>query len=372
MFKQWNHYHLLIMCIILATTATACFRDSGEGVGSQPVSQLIMSDTPFPTQEEEPSATPTELIEEPTETATSTETPTPTITPTDLPVETATMTIDPLFLKQTITATDENIVNVGNNVPGGTAVAQAPTEEPPDDFALTATALIGQLTQDAAEVATTQAFIEGIGTTPTPIATATTDPLLAEPTSVPAQPLVPGADCIHQIRVGETLYKLSLAYGVSVSTMQSASGIANPNLILVGQRVTIPGCGTTGFAPPPTSIPVPTRTPSPPITAQTQTQSQAAVPGSGNSTVVTDSLAAQAQQDLLNNAQADIQANAVIQGTTAQGAAPLVGTRVHIVNQYETLFQIAQTYGTTIDAIAALNGITNINSIIMGDELQIP
>ena len=143
--------------------------------------------------------------------------------------------------------------------------------------------------------------------------------------------------------------------------MQLASNIANPNLVLVGQRVTIPGCGTTGFTPPPTSIPVASRTPEG-FSAQTST-----VPGAGGSTVTTDSLAAQAQADILNNAQADIQANAI-----AQGAAPLVGTRVHIVKQYETLFQIAQSFGTTVDAIATLNGITNINSITIGEELQIP
>lgn len=371
MFKQWSRYQLLIMCVGLMFVTTACFRDNAEGVGAQPVAQLIPTEEPtdIPTEVEE-----TEDVDAMTETSTSTPTATAsvTLTPTStdvVEVATETMTIDPLLLRLTMTEEADEIVNIGNTSPGGTAVAQAPTEEDsqPDDFALTATALIGQLTQDAAIIATTQAFEQGLGTTPTPIATITVDPLLVTPTVIQqGAGVVPGADCVHQIRVGETLYKLSLAYGVSVAQMQSASNIGNPNLILVGQRVTIPGCGTTGFTPPPTSIPVPSATP---IVggAQTDTQAQAAVPGAGGSTVTSDSLAAQAQQDILNNAQADIQANAIV-----QGAAPATGSRTYTVQQYDTLFQIAQANGTTVDALAALNGITNINSITMGDVLQIP
>lgn len=395
MSKHWNHYSLLIVCVVLALITTACFRDSAEGVGAQPVSQLLVTVTPIP---QEPTAvievteevvleveeTEEVVLEVPTETATDepvlelpSETPTATLdgTATQLAMlnaPTSTLTVDPLFLRLTASATPTGgIVNVGNTVPGGTPVAQNFTEEPPDNFSLTATALIGQLTQDAAAVATTQAFQAGIGTTPTPIPTATTDPFLASPTPVQSQsqPLVPGADCVHQIRAGETLFKLSLAYGVSVQEMATASGITNPSLILVGRRVTIPGCGTTGFTPPATSVPVPTATPQPVSnTTDTTTQAQSAVvTGSGDSTATNNTLAQAAQQEIITNAQADIQANAV-----AQGAAPAQGTRQYTVQQYDTLFQIAQQFGTTVDAIAVLNGITNINQITMGDVLQIP
>lgn len=397
MSKHWNHYSLLIVCVVLALTTTACFRDSAEGVGAQPVSQLLESATPIL---QEPTAvleieeteevvleieeTEEVVLEVPTSTATDepvlvlpSETPTATQDGTAtqiamLNAPTSTLTVDPLFLRLTASATPTGgIVNVGNTVPGGTAVAQNFTEEPPDNFSLTATALIGQLTQDAAAVATTQAFNAGIGTTPSPFPTSTTDPFLASPTPLQSQPqnLIPGADCVHQIRVGETLFKLSLAYGVSVQEMAAASAITNPSLILVGRRVTIPGCGTTGFTPPPTSVPVPTATGAP-VSLDTTTatnQAQAVVPGAGNSTATTNTLAQAAQQEIITNAQADVQANAV-----AQGAAPATGTRQYTVQQYDTLFQIAQQFGTTVDAIAVLNGITNINQITMNDVLQIP
>jgi len=360
MSKQWKRYHLLIMCVVLTLITTACFRDSGEGVVSQPISQVIPSATPIPVEEEEPSATPTETVvfEKPTETSSPTATATPTIE------ETATLTPDPLLAEET--ATSEGVVNVGNTIPGGTAVAQGSTEVPIDNFALTSTALIGQLTQSAAQAATDEAIRQGIGVeTPTP-EIPTLDPFQPTPTFPPAQGLAPGADCVHQIRAGETLYKLSLAYGVSVGEMATASGITNWNIVLVGQRITIPGCGTTGFFPPATSVPIPSATPA----LVDQASAQTAL-GTGTDSVTTttntNTLAAQAQSDITSNAQADIQANAI-----AQGAAPAVGSRQYTVQQYDTLFQIAQAHGTTVDAIAALNGITNINSITMNTVLQIP
>ena len=453
MSKRGNRYYLIILCVVLSLIATACFRDSAEGVGAQPVSELLADGTPIaeaPTETDEPTQeveetldVPTETdepnpvvevtqeVEEteevvlelatdtpesvalvPTETSTSTSTATPTVvpptstptidpiflmqsqtptsTPTPVPPSAtpnlpatqqalqnqpnATITIDPLFLRLTPSATPQGgIVNVGNPIGGGTPIAQSVTEAP-DNFSLTATALIGQLTADAEAIATTQAFEAGVGTTPTLPPTLTPDPLTVQeeqPTAIIEQPVVPGADCVHQIRRGETLFKLSLAYGVSVNEMASLSGITNPSLILIGQRVTIPACGTTGFRPPATSVPVPTATINPNAsvgtTGTTGTTAQSATTGAGDSTLTTDGMAQAAQQEILNNAQADIQANAV-----AQGAAPATGSRTYTVQQYDTLFQIAQNFGTSVDAIAILNGITNINQITMGDVLQIP
>jgi LysM repeat protein len=44
----------------------------------------------------------------------------------------------------------------------------------------------------------------------------------------------------HLVRPGENLFRISLAYGVPVSTIASANGIVNYNLIFAGQTLCIP------------------------------------------------------------------------------------------------------------------------------------
>jgi len=57
-----------------------------------------------------------------------------------------------------------------------------------------------------------------------------------------APPPGPGT-CTHAVQAGENLYRIGLLYGVSVDALAVANGILNPNLIYVGQVLTIPGCG---------------------------------------------------------------------------------------------------------------------------------
>ena len=53
-------------------------------------------------------------------------------------------------------------------------------------------------------------------------------------------------------------------------------------------------------------------------------------------------------------------------------AASASGQMVHVVQRGETLSQIARRYGTTVQAIAAANGIRNPNYIYAGQRLVIP
>lgn len=54
-----------------------------------------------------------------------------------------------------------------------------------------------------------------------------------------AQPLTDGG--AYTVRAGDTLTAIAARFGVSPAALASANGIANPNLIYVGQRLTIPG-----------------------------------------------------------------------------------------------------------------------------------
>src|SRR5690606_10780411 len=47
-------------------------------------------------------------------------------------------------------------------------------------------------------------------------------------------------DIIHIVQPGETLYRISVRYGVSMDTIAQANQISNRERILAGQRLTIP------------------------------------------------------------------------------------------------------------------------------------
>lgn len=71
-----------------------------------------------------------------------------------------------------------------------------------------------------------------------PTGTTPPGPTPPGPTPVPPQP----GKCrySHMVRPGENLYRISLAYGVPMSTIAAANGIVNYNLIYAGQTLCIP------------------------------------------------------------------------------------------------------------------------------------
>ena len=57
------------------------------------------------------------------------------------------------------------------------------------------------------------------------------------------------ADTIYVVKPGETLSQIAVRMGVSVQAIVTANGLANPNVIWVGQRLIIPAPGTVPVAP---------------------------------------------------------------------------------------------------------------------------
>lgn len=261
----------------------------------------------------------------------------------------------PLLLTACFRDTSETIVQqpVAQEQASATpAVIEAPaaTDAPTvdagavDEFAMSATALIAQLTEEAAPP------------TAPAIATEASAPAIAP---VARSTIPPGEDCVHEIRVGDTLFALSLAYGVSLDSITLASGIANPDFVSIGQKITIPLCGTTGFIPPPTSIPTAEPEQPPPPTSAPEDQAIAAAEEPRNE------LVEQAQAALLGNAEADA-------SFSAQAAAPQASGRSYVVQQNDTLLLIAIQQGTSVEVLAALNNITDVDSLDAGQILQLP
>jgi LysM repeat protein len=113
----------------------------------------------------------------------------------------------------------------------------------------------------------------------------------------------------YVVQPGDNLFRIALRFGVTVEAIQQANGIANPNLIFVGQVLQIPG--GTG--------PVPTAAPGAP--------------------------------------------------TAAPAPGGTVGT--YVVQAGDTLGRIAARFGTTVAAIAQANNIVNVNLIYVGQVLRI-
>lgn len=297
-------FSLSIISIFLALMLTACFRDTSEVIEQQPVASQYES--PAPIVQDAPAT----LVEP--------------------------------------AATEA--------VPAATEAPPTALEQPADDFALSATALIAQLTQPASDRQPLQIGAQG---TPVAAEQATAVPLIRA--TIP-----PGEDCVHEIRAGETLFQLSLAYGVTVDQISTASAIANPDVVAVGQRIVVPLCGTTGFIPPPTSIPAPAVDPNtlPPTTDQVELE-LASVEDTRSDLIES------AQAALLDNAETDGSNAFSIQSVSAP-TPTLTSRGSYRVLAGDTLFLIAVRHGTTIEALAALNNITDIDSVSVGDILQIP
>lgn len=256
---------------------------------------------------------------------------------------------------------------VARAYPSPTAVVEAsPTEPPPSDtpeatptaqaadqFALTATAIIAEQTQPASSVDAAPSGDASAGSG---------SQLLATSQPIVRATIPPGEDCVHEIRAGETLFQLSLAYGVTVEAIARASDIANPDRIGVGQAVTIPECGTTGFIPPPTSVPVEEIQ-----AAAAPAATEAPVVEIASSDDTRSALVAQAQEALLVNADFDS-----LEAFSAQLSGTATPSRTYTVQQNDTLFEIAARYGTTVEVLAALNGIADVDSLNAGQVLEIP
>jgi len=131
------------------------------------------------------------------------------------------------------------------------------------------------------------------------------------PPATTTSPPPSGSTTTYVVQRGDTLFLISLRFNVSISALMAANGITNPNLIFVGQRLTIPGAGA-----PPTATPPPGATPAP--------------------------------------------------------TTPPSGSTVYIVQPGDVLWRIALKFGVSASAIIAANGLTNPNLLFVGQRLIIP
>ncbi len=168
----------------------------------------------------------------------------------------------------------------------------------------------------------------------------------------------------HTVQPGETLTRIAARYGVTVEQLAAVNGIVNPNMIYVGQILVIPGAGgesagqTYQVQPGDTLYRIAQR-------FGTTVDALAALNGIANPNVLYVG-------QLLVISPAGAVPEAATTGAAAAVPSTAPATSTHTVERGETLFLIALRHGTTIQAIVLLNGLTNPNLIFPGQVLLIP
>jgi len=365
---QKKQYFGIVLIAAFALPVAGCVQPASEELAPTQVgANATWTNTPPPTLT--PTATePATATPEADDDEADTETPEPD-TPTPTPTDAQSAFVAQDDSEATLVAQDDtNPIdpNAGDTGDTGAQVSESQ---------LTATAIIAGATATQSFIQTATAAGLGVGVaTPTPTATSTAQVDLGT-TPVPNVNVPAGADCFHEVKaVDRSLYRLSLAYGVSVNSIAQASGIVNPDLIRVGQMLTIPGCGTTGAVPPPTSTPNPNAVPSG-TGGVGGTGGFAPANPSGDCTWGTSVIfpnGCPTGSTGTTTGSTGTTDTAASTGTGTGGPGTTAGSRVHTVQQGETLYEISLTYGVTMDAIASANGIANYDQIVFNDQLVIP
>ncbi len=268
-------------------------------------------------------ATPTSETNTGLATATPVETATETSSPT--PVHTHTPTPEP-------TATREPTLEQSGGASGtGGATDPSPTAEDIARPSPTPTSTLQSSESNQATATASPAPTEAPSPSPTasPLPTDTPSPsptATASPTGVSETPAVDQTPetVTHVVVSGDTVSALALEYGSTISAINIANGLNEANLIYIGQRLIIPinqpeplaeATSTPALTPSPTPTIAPTATPTPSPTATPVTYQ-------------------------------------ILSG--------------------DTLETIAARFGTTVDLLAARNGIANPHQIDVGQILVIP
>jgi LysM repeat protein len=174
------------------------------------------------------------------------------------------------------------------------------------------------------------------------------------------------AQGVHVVGRGEYLSAIAVRYGVSMSSLIAANGLSNPNVIVPGQRLVIPGAsGGGGYAQTSAASGYYTvrRGDSLSMIAQNNGMSLAdlmRLNGIGNANFIWVG-----QQLRLSARVAPTSAPADVQ------AAPQVAGSVYVVRAGDTLSAIALRYGTSIQALLVANGLPNANFVWVGQRLRI-
>ncbi|HEX3032331.1 MAG TPA: LysM peptidoglycan-binding domain-containing protein [Bacillota bacterium] len=186
-------------------------------------------------------------------------------------------------------------------------------------------------------------------TTTTPEPTTTTpEPTTTTPeptTTTPLPTTLPPNTFVYIVQPGDTLYKLAQQFNTTVNVLVALNGITNPNVLSVGQPLLIPVPATTTTPEPTTTTPEPTTTTPEPTTTTPEPTTTTPMPTTTPEPTTT---------------------------TPMPTTTLPPNTFVYIVRPGDTLYKIAKRFNTTVSTLVALNGITNPDVLSIGQPLIVP
>ena len=175
-----------------------------------------------------------------------------------------------------------------------------------------------------------------------------------------------GGASSYVVKPGDTLSSIAQKLGTTVSALARANNIADPNRILIGTTLSLGGSGGGGAVVPTSSG------------GGRQLAGQRHTVQRGETIYGIASRYGIAQADLVRwNGLVDgkLYAGArllLFNPGTLPGSQATAGPTTHVVKAGETLSAIAARYGTSASAIARASGLANPNSIVEGQKLTIP
>ncbi|MEZ4831879.1 MAG: LysM peptidoglycan-binding domain-containing protein [Caldilineaceae bacterium] len=185
----------------------------------------------------------------------------------------------------------------------------------------------------------------------------------------PAATVFADEDGVYIVQRGDSLSTIARQHNVSMADLARSNGISNPNFIYVGQRLVIPGTDA----------------------AASRGVSNATTPiGDGYYTVQRGNTLAQIAQnhnmtvnDLLRlngltnpnliwvGQKLRVSARAAALEVDEKVAKPSVADSIYVVQAGDTLAQIAEDNGTTVQALLVANGLPNPNFVWTGQRLRV-
>ncbi len=158
----------------------------------------------------------------------------------------------------------------------------------------------------------------------------------------------------HVVRPGETLSQIAARYGTTVHALARANHLADPDVIVAGARLRVPG---------------PVRVTSIHVVRPGETLSQIAARygttvhalARANHLADPDVIVAGRHLRVPHRA-----------GTEAPASDGAAATATHVVRPGETLSQIAARYGTTVRALVRANHLADPDVIVAGRRLRVP